>query len=565
MEIITNRIGIPGAVESLIGGRNENQDDFGFAETALGMLVVVCDGMGGGPAGRTASGLACETIIRQLKTAKMNDDPETVLYNAVIAANNALLGAIAAKPDLQGMGTTCVCLLVNHKYAYIAHVGDSRCYQLRNGQYVFRTADHSYVAELVRHKTITEEEARQSRYSNVITRAIGVGQELEPEIDKVSVKSGDRFALMTDGIWGSMCEKDLVRYFVKEEDMESLVSGMARVVDQIGVDEGGGHDNLTLAMVQLPADVKSQPQPVVQTLNEKLAQQQQVQKPIQQPVKKEQASQPVKQQTAATTPDKGSTPATEQDVHITITELADEGAARRKNIWIVILSILLVAVIGVLVWLLWPKGDDKTADEDDKYTTIDNRSRTDNKDPEQKWEDNYKDRGTSSVQDNGVRKTTQEMDVVDNVKKINDNKNSVGDSKEDPNVQPQSTTQSNLNSIPNQNLTQNQKIILESAQKLRKIIEDYHNAKPCVIGNDEWTARQESIRKILKQVSAETKKALGVGNSAAVNSDLRKQIEEINTLSKKKLLDDNYGRPDWDTEKALKKISNNLIKISGTK
>lgn len=86
MEIITNRIGIPGAVESLIGGRNENQDDFGFAETALGMLVVVCDGMGGGPAGRTASGLACETIIRQLKTAKMNDDPETVLYNAVIAA-----------------------------------------------------------------------------------------------------------------------------------------------------------------------------------------------------------------------------------------------------------------------------------------------------------------------------------------------------------------------------------------------------------------------------------------------------------------------------------------------
>lgn len=561
MEIITNRIGIPGAIESLIGGRSENQDDFGFAETPLGMLVVVCDGMGGGPAGRTASSLACDTIIRQVQTSKMTDKPETVLYNAVVAANNALLGAIAAKPELQGMGTTCVCLLVNHKYAYIAHVGDSRCYQLRNGQYVFRTADHSYVAELVRHKTITEEEARQSRYSNVITRAIGVGQELEPEIDKVSVKPGDRFALMTDGIWGSMCEKDLVRYLVKEEDMESLVSGMARVVDQIGVDEGGGHDNLTLAMVQLPADVKSQPQPVVQTLNEKLAQQQQVQKPIQQPVKKEQASQPVKQQTAATTPDKGATPATDQDVHITITELADEGATRRKNIWIMILSILLAAVIGVLVWLLFLKDDNDVNDDKAKYATVDNRNYT-KEDSEIRWESNYKKDDTSSDSKSDIT-SDQSKDKTVSIENIAKAKDKDITDQEIVSQEPDDNT-----ALQKSLLSKEQTIIIGSIKKLRSIIDDYHNAPEINLekNSSKWNARQNSIKRILKEVSQETKDAKKIGD-LEYNKTLNAQIREINRLSdpEKKLLDDKRGRPSGDTEKDIKSIIGNLKKLADIK
>lgn len=558
MEIITNRIGIPGAVESLIGGRNENQDDFGFAETALGMLVVVCDGMGGGPAGRTASGLACETIIRQLKTAKMNDDPETVLYNAVIAANNALLGAIAAKPDLQGMGTTCVCLLVNHKYAYIAHVGDSRCYQLRNGQYVFRTADHSYVAELVRHKTITEEEARQSRYSNVITRAIGVGQELEPEIDKVSVKSGDRFALMTDGIWGSMCEKDLVRYLVKEEDIESLVSGMARVVDQIGIDEGGGHDNLTLAMVQLPADVKQQAP--VETLNQKVARQLK-QAAQNKDVPKMCAEQKASKQPVNDSMEKGDESNRDQDIHITITELADEKTARRKNIWIWILSVLLLVVIGVLIWLLFLKDDNDVNDDKTKYATVDNRNYT-KEDAETRWESNYKKDDTSSDSKSDITsdQSKDKTAAIENIAKAKDK-----DITDQEIVSQKPDDNTALQKSP---LSKEQTIIIGSIKKLRSIIDDYHNAPEINLekNSSKWNARQNSIKRILKEVSQETKGAKKIGDSE-YNKTLNAQIREINRLSdpEKKLLDDKRGRPSGDTEKDIKSIIGNLKKLADIK
>lgn len=558
MEIITNRIGIPGAVESLIGGRNENQDDFGFAETALGMLVVVCDGMGGGPAGRTASGLACETIIRQLKTAKMNDDPETVLYNAVIAANNALLGAIAAKPDLQGMGTTCVCLLVNHKYAYIAHVGDSRCYQLRNGQYVFRTADHSYVAELVRHKTITEEEARQSRYSNVITRAIGVGQELEPEIDKVSVKPGDRFALMTDGIWGSMCEKDLVRYLVKEEYMESLVSGMARVVDQIGVDEGGDHDNLTLAMVQLPADVKQQVP--VETLNQKVARQLK-QAAQNKDVPKMYAEQKASKQPVNDSMEKGDESNRDQDIHITITELADEKTARRKNIWIWILSVLLLVVIGVLIWLLFLKDDNDVNDDKTKYATVDNRNYA-KEDSEIRWESNYKKDDTSSDSKSDITsdQSKDKTAAIENIAKAKDK-----DITDQEIVSQKPDDNTALQKSP---LSKEQTIIIGSIKKLRSIIDDYHNAPEINLekNSSKWNARQNSIKRILKEVSQETKDAKKIGDSE-YNKTLNAQIREINRLSdpEKKLLDDKRGRPSGDTEKDIKSIIGNLKKLADIK
>ena len=135
MEDITNRFGFKGYVDSRIGGREENQDSYGYADTPLGLLVVVCDGMGGGPAGKTASELAVNTIVGIVKSCKPQNNPERTLLKAVEAANSALLGAISANPSLQGMGTTCVALLLNRKNAYIAHVGDSRCYVLRDGKF----------------------------------------------------------------------------------------------------------------------------------------------------------------------------------------------------------------------------------------------------------------------------------------------------------------------------------------------------------------------------------------------------------------------------------------------
>lgn len=253
MEYINSRYGFAGAVDSRIGGRGENQDDYGMADTPLGLLVVVCDGMGGGPAGSTASSLARETIINLLLASKPGDQPERVLTDAVSAANSALLGAVSANEALRGMGTTCVAILLTPKTAFVAHVGDSRCYQLRGGKVVFRTADHSYVAEMVRKGELTEEDARLSAQSNVITRAIGVRPVVETDIDQLSVKPGDRFALMSDGIWGMMGEQHLVNFLSQDEQLDFVVAELADRVDAMGHNNGGDYDNLTLALVTLPA------------------------------------------------------------------------------------------------------------------------------------------------------------------------------------------------------------------------------------------------------------------------------------------------------------------------
>lgn len=252
METISSSSGIRGSVESLIGGRAENQDSYGMSETRLGMLVVVCDGMGGGPAGKTASSIATQSIIDYVSGGSPEQNPLSVLTDAVVSANEALLAAVAQNPALKGMGTTCVGVLIGKKNAWVVHVGDSRVYQIRGNNMVFRTADHSYVGELVRRGTMSEEEARNSKYSNVITRAIGAAPEISPEVQEVSYKPGDRFALMTDGIWGSMPEPTLVKLLSEKYQPAEIVPEIAAHVDALGRQKGGGHDNLTIAIVDIP-------------------------------------------------------------------------------------------------------------------------------------------------------------------------------------------------------------------------------------------------------------------------------------------------------------------------
>lgn len=252
MENFTDRNGINVSVESLIGGRSENQDSYGTAETPLGLLIVVCDGMGGGPAGKTASAIATQAIIDFVTTENSKRHKASILADAVTSANKAVLDKVSSNLALKGMGTTCVCLLIDKQQAYIAHVGDSRCYQLRGNKVVFRTSDHSHVGEMVKHGTLTEEEARTSPYSNVITRAIGGSVTVETELDTQDYKPGDRFALMTDGIWGTIPEPQLVKFLTAHEDPSRLVPQIANNIDSLGKDNGGGHDNLTLAIVDIP-------------------------------------------------------------------------------------------------------------------------------------------------------------------------------------------------------------------------------------------------------------------------------------------------------------------------
>lgn len=248
--------------ESRIGGRQENQDNYDWRDTGDGYLVVVCDGMGGGPGGRTASSIAVNEIISGILNANKKEEELTnIIIKAIRQANMAVIQAGKENKNLRGMGSTATVLYINDNAAYVAHVGDSRVYQIRNGRKVFRTFDHSMVFEMVEQGVITEEQARLSAQSNIITRALGVQPDVKVDTAVVPYLKGDRFMLCTDGIHGTMPETELIELVSdKNKPLGTVTDNIATSVDGAGRTAGGGHDNLTLAIVETMQNSKLKPQ-----------------------------------------------------------------------------------------------------------------------------------------------------------------------------------------------------------------------------------------------------------------------------------------------------------------
>lgn len=237
--------------ESRIGGRIENQDSFGYCMTPFGFLITVCDGMGGGPGGKTASSIAVSEILQGVRDGNKEEELTNIIIKAIRRANLAIISKGAEIPELSGMGSTCVVILINKDNAIIAHVGDSRVYHFRGHNKIFRTFDHSLVFDLVKQNVITEEQARLSVQSNVITRALGAKADVEVEVCVRPYEKGDRFLLCSDGIHGALPEKELITMSTaKNSSLGVLTDDIATYVDGIGVKEGGGHDNLTLALIE---------------------------------------------------------------------------------------------------------------------------------------------------------------------------------------------------------------------------------------------------------------------------------------------------------------------------
>lgn len=237
--------------ESRIGGRTENQDSYGWEETPFGFLVTVCDGMGGGPGGKMASSIAVEEIVTSVINGNAEDTPSNILIRAIRQANMAILEYARENPTYSGMGSTCTALLISEKCATIAHVGDSRIYQIRGKSKIYRTFDHSMVFDLVKQKVITEEQARLSAQSNVITRALGAKYDVEVECAELPYLAGDRFVLCTDGIHGSIPELQLLEMLSNHsKSLGAVTDEIATTIDGEGRNAGGGHDNLTIAIIE---------------------------------------------------------------------------------------------------------------------------------------------------------------------------------------------------------------------------------------------------------------------------------------------------------------------------
>lgn len=249
-----------GFAESRIGGRAENQDSYGYKDTELGFLLAVCDGMGGGPGGKTASSIAVTEIITGIDEASKDEEIANIIIKAIRRANMAIIEAGSQNTSLRGMGSTATVLLLSEKSAFLAHVGDSRIYQIRGNKRVYRTFDHSMVFDLVKQKVITEEQARLSAQSNVITRALGMKPDLEVEIVERPYEKGDRFVLCSDGIHGSMPEKEFVKMLSNHKiALGAVLDDISTYVDNIGRSSGGNHDNLTLAIVETKINSKLRP------------------------------------------------------------------------------------------------------------------------------------------------------------------------------------------------------------------------------------------------------------------------------------------------------------------
>ncbi|MBR1504337.1 MAG: serine/threonine-protein phosphatase [Prevotella sp.] len=249
-----------GFAESRIGGRGENQDSFDTKKTKFGSLFTVCDGMGGGPGGKTASSIAVREIIAGVDEANSEETITNIIIKAIRRANMAILEAGNEDPSLHGMGSTATVLLLSDYAAYVAHVGDSRVYQFRGHKKIFRTFDHSMVFDLVKQGVITEEQARLSAQSNVITRALGIQPDVEVDIQELPYEKGDRFLLCSDGIHGTMPEAELIQHVTSRKNvLGALTDDIATMVDNFGRTNGGGHDNLTLAIIETKNNSKLRP------------------------------------------------------------------------------------------------------------------------------------------------------------------------------------------------------------------------------------------------------------------------------------------------------------------
>jgi len=230
--------------------RAGNEDSLYADADAERGLFIVADGMGGHAAGEVASEMAVQIVAREL--AKFRDlagvEPLAGMATALREANRAIYERTIVEADKQGMGTTASCLLMGGGRWIIGHIGDSRVYLMRDGQFRQVTKDHSYVQEQVDAGFLTPEQARYHPYSNVITRCVGASPDVEPDVYRGPVKPGDTFLVASDGLTGMVDDWRLQQLLMARTTPDRVVHSL--IAEANG---RGGLDNITAIVVRVVA------------------------------------------------------------------------------------------------------------------------------------------------------------------------------------------------------------------------------------------------------------------------------------------------------------------------
>ena len=232
--------------------RRDNQDHFQIATAADGAVTicVVCDGMGGAKAGNVASELAAETFTKTLTQQPMSllDDTqvEAALCDAMMAANRVVYDAANEQLDYKGMGTTLVGAVLRADFAYFANVGDSRAYQIRDGEITQITRDHSLVEDMVMRGDITRDEAMVHPNRNLITRVVGTETTVSCDLFKLALEPGDQLLFCSDGLTNLVSSESILLELTNNKAIESATEML--VTQALAK---GGTDNITVLVVRV--------------------------------------------------------------------------------------------------------------------------------------------------------------------------------------------------------------------------------------------------------------------------------------------------------------------------
>jgi protein phosphatase len=241
----------PGMVRS-------NNEDSTAADPANG-LVVLADGMGGYNAGEVASGMATTLITTEMAQILQNVRPydivpgsntvvaESLLRDQVIKANTSIFQAAQSQPQYAGMGTTLVVCLFYDNRMMVAHLGDSRLYRSRDGQFGQVTRDHSLLQEQLDAGLITPELAKTAQHKNLVTRALGIEPTVEPEIHEYHTKPGDIYLLCSDGLCDMVEDEDIAMA------LSMLGANLKLAAQQLVqmANDNGGRDNVSVILVRV--------------------------------------------------------------------------------------------------------------------------------------------------------------------------------------------------------------------------------------------------------------------------------------------------------------------------
>lgn len=228
--------------------RENNEDAVVFdAET---QLCILADGMGGYNAGEIASGMAVAFIksemSRWLAQAGTNANAREVrraMEICVANANNSIFNAANSNPQYTGMGTTLVMAAFQNDRVLVGHIGDSRCYRLRGEQLQQITKDHSLLQEQIDAGLLTPEQALTSANKNLVTRAMGVEDTVQLEVNEFKVEAGDMYLMCSDGLSDMVRDEPISRIMMADGDLQDKVRQLVAAAN-----DAGGRDNISVVL-----------------------------------------------------------------------------------------------------------------------------------------------------------------------------------------------------------------------------------------------------------------------------------------------------------------------------